>query len=143
MDMKMFDEFLKEITPRSANEGAVLEERDPGYDAMLSQMVGRIITKPGGKLEMGEAFVVEKYKRPLPKLRDTKADAGRDEKSVVAPGTLNVSQLRQVFFLHQGKDGGSMGVQQIAEKLRVDAAHVENILRHLSLPPESNKETEK
>nr|DAD41087.1 TPA_asm: hypothetical protein HUJ06_015410 [Nelumbo nucifera] len=36
------------------NRENVLEERDPGYDAMLSQMVGRIRSKPGGKLEMGE-----------------------------------------------------------------------------------------
>lgn len=32
----------------------MLEEKDPQYDAMLSQMVGRIQTKPGGKSEMGE-----------------------------------------------------------------------------------------
>ncbi|XP_057539257.1 uncharacterized protein LOC130817516 isoform X2 [Amaranthus tricolor] len=32
----------------------VMEERDSRYEAMLSQMVGRIHTKPGGKLEMGE-----------------------------------------------------------------------------------------
>ncbi|KAJ0802151.1 hypothetical protein HanPI659440_Chr03g0125911 [Helianthus annuus] len=32
----------------------VPEERDSEYDAMLSKMVGRIQTKPGGKLEMGE-----------------------------------------------------------------------------------------
>ncbi|KAK9671878.1 hypothetical protein RND81_12G060800 [Saponaria officinalis] len=30
------------------------EERDSDYEAMLNQMVGRISTKPGGKLEMGE-----------------------------------------------------------------------------------------
>lgn len=36
------------------NAENVLEERDSGYDAMLSQMVGRIQSKPGGKLEMGE-----------------------------------------------------------------------------------------
>ena len=32
----------------------VVEERDSEYDAMLSKMVGRIQTKPGGKLETGE-----------------------------------------------------------------------------------------
>ncbi|RYR30915.1 hypothetical protein Ahy_B01g055705 [Arachis hypogaea] len=32
----------------------VLEERDPKYDAMLGQMLGRITAKPGGKSEMGE-----------------------------------------------------------------------------------------
>lgn len=34
--------------------GKTLEERDPKFDAMLGQMVGRIRAKPGGKLEMGE-----------------------------------------------------------------------------------------
>lgn len=38
----------------AANVENVLEERDPSYDAMLNQMVGRIKSKPGGKLEMGE-----------------------------------------------------------------------------------------
>lgn len=32
----------------------VLEDRDAKYDDMLSKMVGRIQSKPGGKLEMGE-----------------------------------------------------------------------------------------
>lgn len=32
----------------------MLEEKDPQYDAMLSQMVGRIQSKSGGKSEMGE-----------------------------------------------------------------------------------------
>lgn len=32
----------------------VLEDKDPQYDAMLSQMVGRIRMKPGGKPEMGD-----------------------------------------------------------------------------------------
>ncbi|KAM1191818.1 hypothetical protein ACFX15_011919 [Malus domestica] len=63
----------------------VLEERDPNYDAMLNQMVGRIKSKPGGKLEMGEAFVVEKYKRPLPKLRDGKPDSRSYEERPTPP----------------------------------------------------------
>lgn len=32
----------------------MLEEKDPQYDAMLSQMAGRIQSKSGGKSEMGE-----------------------------------------------------------------------------------------
>lgn len=54
----------------------VLEERDPEYDAMLNKMLGRITTKPGGKLEMGEVRTFKQtkkkrkwarwcYKRPL------------------------------------------------------------------------------
>jgi len=44
--------LIKEGTAKSSAE--VPEERDPTYEAMLSQMVGRITAKPGGKLEMGE-----------------------------------------------------------------------------------------
>lgn len=33
-------------------------ERDPQYDTMLNQMVGRIKAKPGGKAEMGEVSCV-------------------------------------------------------------------------------------
>ena len=39
------------------NSENVLEERDPQYDSMLGHMVGRIRTKPGGKLEMGEVSI--------------------------------------------------------------------------------------
>lgn len=45
--------ILLEGQPRT-NADNVIEERDSQYDAMLSKMVGRIQTKPGGKLEMGE-----------------------------------------------------------------------------------------
>ena len=44
----------------------VLEERDPQYDAMLSQMVGRIKAKPGGKPEMGEVSEVYKFRIEFP-----------------------------------------------------------------------------
>ncbi|CAB4262733.1 unnamed protein product [Prunus armeniaca] len=125
----------------TANVDNVLEERDPSYDAMLNQMVGRIKSKPGGKLEMGEAFVVEKYKRPLPKLRDTKPDSGRYEERPAAPGTLNVAQLRHIILLHQGKaedHNGPMEADQIADKFRVDVAEVRKILQFVSLPPEDS-----
>ncbi|KAG2721489.1 hypothetical protein I3760_02G084500 [Carya illinoinensis] len=123
------------------NAENVLEERDPKYDAMLSQMVGRISSKPGGKLEMGEAFVVEKYNKPMPKLRNTKPDSGGYGERPVPPGTLNVAQLRHVILLHQGKADdheGPMNVQQIAEKFRVDVKQVEGILQFLTLPPEDS-----
>lgn len=129
-----------EDTP-SGNAENVLEERDPQFDAMLNQMVGRIKSKPGGKLEMGEAFVVEKYNRPMPKLRNTKPDSGRYEEKAVPLGTLNVKQLRHVILLHLGKaedHDGPMNVKQIADKFRVDAGQVEKILNCVSLPPEDN-----
>ncbi|CAA2985399.1 uncharacterized protein LOC111393603 [Olea europaea subsp. europaea] len=125
------------------NAENVLEERDPGYDAMLGQMVGRIQSKPGGKLEMGEAFLVEKYKRPLPKLRNTTLDSSRYEELPAPPGTLNVAQIRQIILLHQGKaddHDGPMNIPQIAERFHVDAAQVQRIIQFTALPPEnSNK----
>ncbi|KAM6545196.1 hypothetical protein CsatB_025932 [Cannabis sativa] len=124
------------------NVDNVLEERDPKFDAMLGQMVGRIKTKPGGKLEMGEAFVVEQYKRPLPKLRNTKPDYSSIEDAQTPSGTLNVAQLRHIVLLHEGKaadQNGPMNAQQIAEKFRVDVAEVHKILQFISLPPEEEK----
>ncbi|KAK2646040.1 hypothetical protein Ddye_021235 [Dipteronia dyeriana] len=126
---------------RQVNADNVLETRDPKYDAMLNQMMGRITTKPGGKLEMGEAFVVERYNRPMPKLRNTKLDSGGYEERPVPPGTLNVAQLRHIMLLHQGKaddHDGPMDVNQIAKKFRVDVMQVQAILQSLSLPPEDN-----
>lgn len=124
------------------NADNMLEEKDPQYDAMLSQMVGRIQSKSGGKSEMGEAFVVERYSRPTPKLRSTKSGGTESYEERPAPsGTLNISQIRQIVQLHQGKTedhNGPMNIQQIAEKFRIDAAQVERILQFISLPPEDN-----
>ncbi|GAV85842.1 hypothetical protein CFOL_v3_29276 [Cephalotus follicularis] len=128
------------------NADNVLEEKDPTYDAMLNQMVGRISTKPGGKLEMGEAFVVERYNRPMPKLRNTKPDSDRYEERPVATGTINVAQLRHIMLLHQGKaddHDGPMDIHQIADKFRIDVALVQRILQSLSLPPEDSTKQKK
>ncbi|KAF8392609.1 hypothetical protein HHK36_022955 [Tetracentron sinense] len=129
------------------NTDNVLEERDSGYDAMLSQMVGRITTKPGGKLEMGEASVMERYTRPMPKLRNTKPESSLDEEKPVPPGTLNVAQLRRIILLHQGKANDHdkpMDTHQIAKEFRIDAAQVQRIFQFLSLPPEdSSKQKDK
>ncbi|XP_052190207.1 uncharacterized protein LOC127799944 [Diospyros lotus] len=123
------------------NPENILEERDPQYDVMLSQMVGRISSKPGGKPEMGEASVVEQYRRPLPKLRNTTVESTRYEERPAPAGTLNVAQLRHIMLLHQGKaddHNGPMDVQQIAEKFRVDVVHVQKILQSVSLPPQDS-----
>ncbi|EYU45558.1 hypothetical protein ABFS82_14G009200 [Erythranthe guttata] len=134
-----------DVTPASEDASSrvnvenVSEERDPQYDAMLSQMVGRIQSKAGGKLEMGEASVVDKYRRPLPKVRNTTPESGGYEERPAPPGTLNVSQIRQVILLHQGKSdehNGAMSVAQIAQRFRLDAAQVENIIQFVTLPPE-------
>ncbi|XP_031496461.1 uncharacterized protein LOC116261754 [Nymphaea colorata] len=132
-----------ESLSKNRSESSVLEERDPEYDAMLRQMVGRISSKPGGKPEMGEASVVQRYNRPMPKLRDTKPGAGYDEQKAVPPGTLNIAKLRQVFLFHEGKaDGQSrpMDAKAIAETLKIDVVHVQRVLQHLSLPPEGSSE---
>ncbi|GMI64087.1 hypothetical protein like AT3G21400 [Hibiscus trionum] len=124
-----------------SNHENVLEERDHKYDAMLSQMVGRISAKPGGKLEMGEAFLAENPSRPLPKLRNTTSESGRYEERPAPPGTLNVKQLHNIMLLHQGKANdhdGAMDVNQIAEKFRLDVAQVRTILQFISLLPEDN-----
>lgn len=127
------------------DETGVLEERDPGYDAMLNKMVGRITSKPGGKLEMGEAYIVEKYNRPMPKLRSSKADTGVNEQKT-SPGTLTAVQLQEIILLHQGKSEeykGSMEVKDIAEKFRINTAHVESIIQFLSMPPENSTKNDK
>ncbi|XVF28344.1 hypothetical protein REPUB_Repub15cG0021600 [Reevesia pubescens] len=134
-------ENLDDQRAARSNPENVLEERDPEYDAMLTQMVGRISAKPGGKLEMGEALVVENPSRPLPKLRNTMPESGRYEERPAPPGTLNVKQLHHIMLLHQGKaddHDGPMDVHQIAEKFRLDAAQVQRILQFLSLPPEDS-----
>ncbi|KAG7578143.1 NADH dehydrogenase [ubiquinone] 1 alpha subcomplex assembly factor 4 [Arabidopsis thaliana x Arabidopsis arenosa] len=124
---------------RRTSEDNVLEERDPKYDTMLNQMVGRIRAKPGGKAEMGEASVVETSKRPLPKLRNTTPESTRYEENPVPQGTLNVAQVRHIMLLYQGKaqdHHGPMSVNQIAEKYRIDVSQVQKITQFLSLPTE-------
>lgn len=124
-----------------SDSGNVLEERDPQFDAMLSQMVGRIRSKPGGKLEMGEASVVERYGRPMPKLRNTDIKSSKYEDRPAPPGTINVAQMRHIILLHQGKaddHDGPMGLRQIAERYNVSVAQIQTIFQFLSLPPEDS-----
>ncbi|GMP56826.1 hypothetical protein CsSME_00021153 [Camellia sinensis var. sinensis] len=113
------------------NAENILEERDPQYDAMLGQMGGRIRSKPGGKLEMGETSVVDKNKRPMPKLRNTSPESSKYEERPVPPGTLNVAQLQHITLLHQGKaddHNGHMDITKIADKLRIDVVQIQKIL---------------
>ncbi|XVF38697.1 hypothetical protein REPUB_Repub20aG0124000 [Reevesia pubescens] len=140
-----YDNLDHERVSRSNPEN-VLEERDPKYDAMLTQMVGRISAKPGGKLEMGEALVSENPSRPLPKLRNITPESGRYEERPAPPGTLNVKQLHHIMLLHQGKaddHDGPMDVHQIAEKFRLDVTQVQRILQFISLPPEDSTKQKK
>ncbi|KAH7676722.1 hypothetical protein IHE45_07G036000 [Dioscorea alata] len=136
---------LREGISRPGDD-VVLEERDPDYDAMLRKMVGRITTKPGGKPEMGEAFIVEKYNRPMPKLRTSKAEA--DGQKPIPPGTLTAVQVQEIILLYQGKSSehqGKMQVDEIAKKFSIDAIQVQRIVQFISLLPEDlnskNKKT--
>lgn len=87
--------------------------------------------------------MAERYKRPLPKLRNTKPDSSRyEERPTTEAGTVNVAQLRQIVLLHEGKSddhNGPMDIHQIAKKFRLDAAEVQRILQFVSLPPDENK----
>ncbi|KAH0849625.1 hypothetical protein HID58_091352 [Brassica napus] len=121
-------------------------ERDPQYDTMLNQMVGRIKAKPGGKAEMGEASVVETSKRPLPKLRNTTPESTRYEAKPVPQGTLNVAQVRRIMLLYQGKaqdHKGPMTLNEVAKNYRIDVSQVQKITQFLSLPPEATDKQKK
>ncbi|GAA0153491.1 microtubule or microtubule-binding cytoskeletal protein [Lithospermum erythrorhizon] len=132
--------FVTESLPKPNGE-VVPEEKDPQYNAMLSQMVGRIQAKPGGKPEMGEAVVVEKYDRPLPKVRNTTPESSRYEERPAPAGTLNVAQLRHIMLLYQGKaddHDGPMDIAQIAARFQMDASQVKRIVQSVSLLPEDS-----
>ncbi|THG17180.1 hypothetical protein TEA_011152 [Camellia sinensis var. sinensis] len=179
---KRFNTIVDKVETR-INAENILEERDPQYDAMLGQMGGRIRSKPGGKLEMGEYLlqlnscardlflvlsclvvpvatqaahgmdayetsqkqfkqfrdmrillqtsVVDKNKRPMPKLRNTSPESSKYEERPVPPGTLNVAQLQHITLLHQGKaddHNGHMDITKIADKLRIDVVQIQKIL---------------
>lgn len=84
---------------------------------------------------------MERYKRPMPKLRNTKPESGRYEERPTPPGTLNIAQLRQIILLHQGKSDehdGPLDAGRIAERFRIDVGQVQSILQFVSLPPEDD-----
>ncbi|KAG8055392.1 hypothetical protein GUJ93_ZPchr0001g30194 [Zizania palustris] len=87
-----------DVTPPPKDAPGVLKEHDPSYDEMLKHMVGRITTKPGGKPEMGEAFVVDRYNRPLPKVRTSKPEPKEGNHRQLPPGTINVTQNEYCCF---------------------------------------------
>ncbi|CAN6356381.1 unnamed protein product [Urochloa humidicola] len=126
-----------DATAPAKNAHGVLEERDPSYDEMLKHMVGRITTKPGGKPEMGNASVVQRYDRPLPKVRTSKAEPGESGSRQLPSGALNVQHIQEIIQLYQGKSSthnGPMSVDDIASKFRVEASVVRSIAQFVSLP---------
>ncbi|KAM0889328.1 hypothetical protein ACQ4PT_027775 [Festuca glaucescens] len=130
-----------DVTTPTKDTHGVLVERDPSYDDMLKHMVGRITTKPGGKPEMGEASVVERYNRPLPKVRASEPEPGQGGHRQLPPGTLNVGHIQEIIQLYQGKSGshnGSMSVDDIASRFRVEASVVRGIVQFVSLPQDES-----
>jgi len=135
----------RKADPNVAPDSNVLERRDPRYDIMLNEMFGRVKVKPGGQAEMGEASVVPKYNRPLPKLRKTSVNTGSGEDKILVAGTFTVPQLRQILLLHEGKAENQekpMDAKGIAERFQLDVLVVQKILHYVSLPPVSNAEGE-
>ncbi|CAL9074842.1 unnamed protein product [Musa acuminata var. zebrina] len=109
---------------------------------MLRHMLGKITSRSGGKLEMGEAGIVERYNRPMPKLRSSREEAGASGQKPLPPGTLSVEQVCQIILLHQGKavdHPGVMDIQDIANKFGVDPGQVQQITQFMSLPPQDGK----
>lgn len=132
-----------DITAPTERAHGVLEERDPSYDEMLKHMVGRITTKPGGKPEMGEASVVQRYNRPLPKVRTSKAEPGQGGGRQLPSGALNVQHIQEIIRLYQGKSTnhqGPMSVDDIASRFGVEASAIQNIVRFVSLPQDEGVE---
>uniref|UniRef100_A0A0E0FCY4 Acyl-CoA-binding domain-containing protein n=1 Tax=Oryza meridionalis TaxID=40149 RepID=A0A0E0FCY4_9ORYZ len=134
-----------DVTTQPKDAPGVLKERDPSYDEMLKHMVGRITTKPGGKPEMGEAFVVDQYNRPLPRVRTSRPEPGEGGHRQLPPGTINVAHVHEIIQLYQGKSSnhpGPMSVDEIASKFRVEASVVQNIVQFVSLPQEEHSAKE-
>ncbi|KAH9327080.1 hypothetical protein KI387_007258, partial [Taxus chinensis] len=87
------------------------------------------------------ASIVPKYNRPLPKLRKTSDITGTGGEKILAPGTLNVSQLRQILLLHKGEAENQekpMEAKDIAVKFQLDVLAVQKILQYVSLPNKSS-----
>ncbi|KAK8953997.1 hypothetical protein KSP39_PZI002171 [Platanthera zijinensis] len=132
---------LEDIS-RTKVKGDILEERDPAYDVMLQKMSGTIKSKPGGKLEMGEAIIVQKYKRPLPKVRSSKTKLETPDQKPTVPGTLTIAQVQEIMILKQGKSTDQIGpteIHDISKRFGVDAALVEKIVQFVSLPSEGRE----
>jgi hypothetical protein len=114
-------------------------ELEPKYAAMMQQVVGRISTRPGGTQEMGPAHEAAEYRRLKPTNRHTSALTGPDEERIVAPGTLNLAQIHELFHLYQqaqveGQQEKPVDTQFLAQKFNVDVVLLEKVLHFSSLP---------
>nr|CAB3466094.1 unnamed protein product [Digitaria exilis] len=92
---------------------------------------------------MGDAAVVQRYDRPLPKVRTSKTEPGQSGSRQLPSGALNVQHIQEIIQLYQGKSSthhGPMSVDDIASKFRVEASIVQNIVQSVSLPQDEPAE---
>jgi hypothetical protein len=92
---------------------------------------------------MLQASIVQRYERPLPKVRTSKAEPGESGSRQLPSGALNVRQIQEVIQLYQGKSSthhSPMSVDDIASKFRVEASVVRNIVQFVSLPQDETPE---
>lgn len=112
------------------DEAREWDKSDPMYSAMVKQLAGNVVTKQGPKGVDKEAF----FRRPLPKNRHNMG-VGPDENTIVAPGTLNVGHIRQIFLSYQGLAGEKpMDAKALAEKYNVDVVLLEKVLQYYAIP---------
>lgn len=117
------------------------DRSDPRY-SMMVQVVGKIITRPGGEQEMGSAHVTAEFRRLKPANRHTSAATGPDEENVVGAGTLNIAGIQEALRLYQGLGEGQekpLDVKTLAAKFNVDVVLLEKVLHYTSLPVPSQK----
>ncbi|CAM0949737.1 unnamed protein product [Alopecurus aequalis] len=90
-----------------------------------------------------QASVVEQYRRPLPKVRTSEPEPEQGGPRQLPPGTLNVAHIQEIIQLYQGKSSshhGSMSVDEIASRFRVEAPVVRGIVQFVSLPQDESVE---
>ena len=88
-----------------------------------------------------QASIVEQYKRPLPKVRTSEPEPGQGGNRQLPPGTLNVGHIQEIIQLYQGKSSshhGSMNVDEIASRFRVEVSVVRGIVQFVSLPQDES-----
>jgi hypothetical protein len=88
---------------------------------------------------LSQAHEAAEYRRPKPTNRHTSALTGPDEERIVAPGTLNLAQIHELFHLYQqaqveGQQEKPVDTQLLAQKFNVDLVLLEKVLHFSSLP---------
>ena len=71
------------------------------------------------------AFIVERYNRPLPRVRSLKVEV-KGKENPPPSGTLEIPQLKQILLLQARKSeehSEPMSIESIAEKFKIDLAH--------------------